>query len=56
MQRAAGGQKEPLVIVHADARTPHEAVVRVMEAARRLGYTHLSFATRPPAATDGGTP
>lgn len=55
MQRAAGDQKDPLVVVHADARTPHEAVVRVMEASRRLGYTHLSFATRPPAA-DGGAP
>ncbi len=56
MQRAAAGQKDPLVIVHADARTPHGAVVRVMEAARRLGYTRLSFATRPPAAADGGAP
>lgn len=56
MQRAAGGQKDPLVVVHADAKTPHEAVVRVMEASRRLGYTHLSFATRPPAAANGGTP
>ncbi len=56
MQRAAGGQKDPLVVVHADAKTPHEAVVRVMEASRRLGYTHLSFATRPPTAANGGAP
>lgn len=51
MQRAAGNMKDPLIVVHADAKTPHEAVVRVMEAARRLGFTHLSFATQPPSST-----
>jgi biopolymer transport protein ExbD len=49
MKRAAGGNKDPLVIVNADARTPHEAVVRVMDAAQRLGFTHLTFATQQPA-------
>jgi biopolymer transport protein ExbD len=37
------------VIIQADAKTPHEAVVRVMDAARRLGLTHLTFATQQPA-------
>lgn len=47
---AAGGNKEPLVVIHADGKAPHEAVVRVMDAARRLGFSRLSFATQQPAA------
>ena len=49
MKRAAGNNKDPLVIINADARTPHEAVVRVMDMAQRLGFTHLTFATQQPA-------
>lgn len=51
MARAAGGNKDPLVIINADARTPHEAVVRVMDMAQRLGFTHLTFATQQPAGS-----
>lgn len=47
--RAVGQQKDPLVIIQADAKTPHEAVVRVMDVARRLGLTQLTFATQQPA-------
>lgn len=49
MVRAAAGRKDPVVVVHADARTPHEAVVRVMDTARRLGYRQLTFATQQAA-------
>ena len=48
MQQAVGARKDPVVVVQADRKTPHEAVVRVMDAARRLGYTHLTFATQAP--------
>ena len=37
-------------MIHADGKAPHEAVVRVMDAARRLGFSRLSFATQQPAA------
>lgn len=46
MLEAAGGKQDPLVMLYADAKTPHEAVVRAMDAARRLGYTHLTIATQ----------
>jgi biopolymer transport protein ExbD len=46
MQRAAAGRKDPVIVIHADAKTPHESVVRVMDTARRLGYTQLTFATQ----------
>lgn len=48
--RAVGREKDPLVIIQADAKTPHEAVVRAMDAARRLGITQLTFATQQPAS------
>ena len=52
MARAAGSMKDPLVIISADAKTPHEAVVRAMDTARRLGFTHLTFATQQPSSTE----
>ena len=37
--------KDPKLIISADRKTPHEAVVRAIDAARQLGLTHLTFAT-----------
>jgi biopolymer transport protein ExbD len=37
---------QPKLIISADRKTPHEAVVRAMDAARQVGLTHLTFATR----------
>ena len=50
MQQGAGGRKDPVIVVQADRKTPHEAVIRVMDVSRRLGFTHLTFATQ--AASD----
>ena len=52
MLRLAGKLKDPVVIIHADGKAPHEAVVAVMEAARRLGYSRLTFATQKPATSN----
>jgi biopolymer transport protein ExbD len=49
MARATGGTKDPLIVIHADGQAPHGAVVRVMDTARRLGYSRLTFATQQPA-------
>ncbi|MBI3900205.1 MAG: biopolymer transporter ExbD [Gammaproteobacteria bacterium] len=46
---AGGINKDQLIVIHADAKSPHESVVRVMDAARRLGLTQLTFATQQPA-------
>ncbi|UXY14737.1 biopolymer transporter ExbD [Chitiniphilus purpureus] len=48
LRRAAGGQKEPMVVINADAQAPHQAVVNVMESARLAGYGRLTFATQHP--------
>ncbi|MBV8209433.1 MAG: biopolymer transporter ExbD [Burkholderiaceae bacterium] len=46
LRAAAQGNTAPLVVINADAQSPHQAVVTVMEAARLAGLTHLSFATQ----------
>jgi len=48
LKEAAGGAKEPVVIVSADANATHQAVIHVMEAARAAGYVHITFATQSP--------
>lgn len=46
LQRAAGDEKEPVVVINADARAAHQSVVNVMEAARRVGLNRITFATQ----------
>lgn len=41
-----GDVKEPKLIISADKLTPHQSVVRAMDAARQLGLVHLTFATK----------
>jgi biopolymer transport protein ExbD len=43
--RVVGDDRERAVVVRADSRTPHQAVVRAMDAASKLGLTRLSIAT-----------
>jgi biopolymer transport protein ExbD len=46
MAKAAGDGKEPTIVINADAKTTHQSVVNVMEAARQANYTHITFATQ----------
>ncbi|WP_343640148.1 biopolymer transporter ExbD [Roseateles sp.] len=48
LQQAAQGKQEPVVIISADAATPHQAVVNAMDAARRANLTRLTFAANKP--------
>lgn len=48
LQEAAEGDNTLPLIITADANTPHQAVVRAMDAAGQLGFTHLSLATQTP--------
>jgi biopolymer transport protein ExbD len=43
---AAGGQKDPIVVISADARATHQAVIHVMDAARRAGFNRVTFVTQ----------
>ncbi|EJE49905.1 biopolymer transport protein [Acidovorax sp. CF316] len=46
--------KDSVVIISADAMSPHQAVVTVMEAARRVGLTQITFATQSSAGARAG--
>jgi biopolymer transport protein ExbD len=46
LKRAAGQAREPVVVISADAAATHQAVVRVMEAARLAGLSQITFTTQ----------
>jgi len=46
LQAAVGEGKEPTIVINADAKSTHQSVVNVMEAARVANYTHITFATQ----------
>ena len=46
LKRAATTAREPIVVISADATATHQAVVRVMEAARVAGLTQITFTTQ----------
>ncbi|HEY5603156.1 MAG TPA: biopolymer transporter ExbD [Gammaproteobacteria bacterium] len=43
--KVANGREDPPILISADAKATHQSVVTVMDAARQLGFVHLSFAT-----------
>ena len=45
LARLSSGRKDTPLVIRADARTPHQAVVTAMDAARQLGLLRLSIAT-----------
>ena len=46
LRRASGTAKEPIVVITADAAATHQAVIRVMEAARLAGLSQITFTTQ----------
>jgi biopolymer transport protein ExbD len=53
LESGAKAGKDSVVIINADATAKHQAVITVMEAARRAGLTQITFATQP---TQNGSP
>ncbi len=47
--KAAAGDMELPVIITADAKATHQAVLKVMDAASQLGYAHMTFTARHPS-------
>ena len=45
ISKAVGNRGELPVTIRADANTPHQAVIRVLDASSQLGLTHISLAT-----------
>ena len=52
--QAAGAGRDSVVIISADATAPHQSVVTVMEAARRVGLSQITFATQSSASARSG--
>ena len=50
----AGDDRQRPVLLRADARTPHQAVVTAMDALGQLGFRQISIATAPEQAAAGG--
>jgi biopolymer transport protein ExbD len=49
MAEGAKAGKETVVVISADASARHQAVITVMEAARRVGLSQITFATQSSA-------
>jgi biopolymer transport protein ExbD len=45
LQKTVADRKDVSLVLRADANTPHQSVVRAMDAASQLGLTRLSIAT-----------
>jgi biopolymer transport protein ExbD len=45
LKETAGDNASPQLIIKADAQTPHQSTITVMDAARRLGFSKIGFAT-----------
>ena len=46
LKRAAGSDTEAVVVINADAKATHQSVINVMEAARQVGMSRITFATQ----------
>lgn len=46
LRRASGGNEDPVVVINADARATHQAVIRVLNAAQIAGFGRITFATQ----------
>ena len=45
LRKAAGDQKDPTIVINADANAPHQSVINIMESARLAGYSRITFTT-----------
>ena len=52
----AGTDRDRAVLLRADARTPHQAVVTALDALGQLGFRRIGIATAPDSTAQAGTP
>ncbi len=48
LREAAGDDNEPRIIITADKDTTHQAVMTAMDAARQMGFIHITFSAVKP--------
>ena len=52
MAKVAQGTDDLVVVIRADRKTPHEAVVQAMDVARKLGLVRITFSNQKPRDAD----
>lgn len=52
IKKLSGGNRQTHIAIRADAKSPHEAFVRVMDALGQLGFKKVSIITQPPKSRD----
>ena len=50
IDKVSRARRDLPVIINADARATHQAVIKVMDAASQLGFLHMTFAAKQPVA------
>jgi len=48
LSKEAGEEENPILLLSADKETPHQAVMKALEASRDLGFVRLSFEAQQP--------
>ncbi|MCU7800672.1 MAG: biopolymer transporter ExbD [gamma proteobacterium symbiont of Lucinoma myriamae] len=48
MREAAGDDDDPRIIISADKNATHQAVMTAMDAARQMGFVHITFSAVKP--------
>jgi len=48
LRDAAKDDEDPRIIISADKDTPHQSVMTAMDAARQMGFVHISFSAVKP--------
>jgi len=43
LSKAAGDQKDPSIVINADAKATHQSVINIMESARIAGFSRITF-------------
>ena len=56
LREVAGDDRDRPVLLRADARTPHQAVMTALDALGQLGFRRVAIATAPEPATTGTAP
>lgn len=51
MEKVMADRKDLVVVISADSKTPHQAVVIAMDAARQLGLLRISIAAQQPKSS-----
>lgn len=50
LSEAAGDSRDQPLVISADAKTPHQAVISVLDVASQLSLTNIAFAAKAPKA------